>query len=142
MSTKKFTFIIFFVSLAICGSFLLVAFLVDCWTSVGSFSDLVCSDFGETKIQPLFWSFIPLLVTSLILFFVRREVFVTWAKIGLPLFVLMLAIIFYTYNNEPRVGGWVDWGSDDQLATVLLPPLFFLISLIIIIRMSFKSRKK
>lgn len=139
MSNKKEVITLFVLSLVIVGGYLLLAFSIDCWNSPGSLSNLLCSDFGETKAQPFFWSFVPILVTSFILLFVRRETFIAWAKFAVPAFVIMLAIIFYTYNNEPAVGGWVDWGSDDQLATLLLPSLFFIISLILVV---VKSQKR
>lgn len=91
--------------------------------------------------EPFLTVSISLFAISVALLFVRRETFIAWAKFAVPAFLIMLAIIFYTYNNEPAVGGWVNWGSDDQLATLLLPSLFFLISLIIIIRTSLKLRK-
>lgn len=91
--------------------------------------------------EPLFWSFLPLLAISLILLFVRRGTFIAWVKFAVPAFVIMLAVIFYTYNNTPQMGGWVNWGSDEEFATVLLPPLFFLISLAVIIYKQLKLRK-
>jgi len=91
--------------------------------------------------EPLFWSFLPLLAISFILLFVKRETFLAWVKFGVPAFVVMLAIILYTYNNTPQMGGWVNWGSDEEFATVLLPPLFFLISLAVIIYKQLKLRK-
>ena len=45
-------------------------------------------------IEPLLWSFLPLLVVSLILFFVRREVFIAWAKFAGVVFPLMLGILY------------------------------------------------
>lgn len=114
----------------------------------GSFN-LGCSDNGPlcnnplTPIpgEPFLAVSISLLATSLLLLFARRETFILWAKFAVPAFIAMLAIIFYTYNNEPIIGGWVSFGSDDQLATVLGPSLFFLISLVIIAVKSYRLRQ-
>lgn len=83
--------------------------------------------------EPLLWSFLPLLAVSFTLLFFKREIFIAWAKFGAPAFVVMLAVIYYTYNNAPASGGWVNWGSDEQVASVLLPILYVAISLGIVI---------
>jgi len=128
---------IFILSFAWIGIFAYLANTVDCWPRVSSF---LCGDFSETKLQPLFWSALPLPVIAIGLFIFRREVFLTWAKFAVPAFIIMIGIMLYTYNNTPDVGGWVDWGSDDQFATLTLPPLFFIISVIIIARKARRLR--
>ncbi len=96
---------------------------------------------GENIPEPLLWSFLPLLLITPILFFVRREVFLTWVKFASVFFPLMLAILLYTYNNTPVTGSWISGPTDDQLASVFLPPLFVIISLAIIAIKSWKLRK-
>src|SRR3989338_3717361 len=93
--------------------------------------------------EPLFCGFLPLLAISLILLFLRREIFMVWAKFAAVGFPLMLAILLYTYNNKPTSGGFGLAGliSDEMLATVFLPALFFIISLVVIIVKSRKLRK-
>ena len=141
MFHKKFVSIIFIISLVIVGGASLLIFSIDCWGSTSAFENFLCNGFFEQKIEPLLWSFLPLLAISFILLFVRRETFIAWAKFAAPAFAVMLAVIFYTYNNKSQMGGWVNWGSDEEFATVLLPPLFFLISLAIIIYKQRKLRK-
>ena len=91
--------------------------------------------------EPFLAFSIPLLFMTPILFFVRREVFITWAKFAGVFFPLMLAAILYTYNNTPVIGGWISGPTDDQLASVFLPPLFVIISIAIIGVKSWKLRK-
>lgn len=140
---NKVALILFLVTLVVVVGTVAVGMSMECSYYEGQtpVSNMGCYDFLEKKIQPTLVTFVPLLVVSIILLFVRRETFVAWVKFAVPAFVIMFGIIFYTYNNEPAIGGWVNWGSDDQLATLLLPSLFFLISLIIIIRSSLKLRK-
>ena len=142
MNQKGISLTIFFVSLVIVVGTLLFAFTVNCWNATSSTANFLCDGFAEEKINPLFWSTLPLLVISIILLFVKRETFITWAKVATPAFLAMLALMFYTYNNTPQMGGWVNWGSDEEFATVLLPPLFFLISLAVIIYKQLKLREK
>lgn len=103
-------------------------------------SAFFCSDWG-VQLRSLFfvWS-IPMLILSIIFFSMAPRVFFTWAKFAVPAFIIMVGIMLYTYNNTPDVGGWVDWGSDDQFATLTLPPLFFIISVIIIARKARRLR--
>ena len=91
--------------------------------------------------EPVFYSSVSLLLVAITLFFVRREVFITWAKFAAVTFPLMLGIMLYTYNDAPMRSGFGLSGliSNEQFATAILPPLFFLISLIIIV---VKSRKR
>lgn len=92
--------------------------------------------------EPLFWGFLPLLAVSLILLFLRREVFMAWAKFAAVGFPIMLAVLLYTYNNGPSTGGFGLAGliSDEMLATAFLPALFFIISLVIIITKKVRSK--
>jgi|SRR3989344_3269008 len=115
---------------------------VQCSSGIGGdrVTDIACYEFIEQVVQPLLLSFITFFVVSLVLVFLRREVFFTWAKFAVPAFIIMVGIMLYTYNNTPDVGGWVDWGSDDQFATLTLPPLFFIISVIIIARKARRLR--
>ena len=53
----------------------------------------------------------------------------------------MLVVLLYTHNNVPVTGGWIGGPTDDQLATVFLPPLFLIISLLIIGIKSWRLRK-
>ncbi|OGM92550.1 hypothetical protein A2935_00015 [Candidatus Wolfebacteria bacterium RIFCSPLOWO2_01_FULL_47_17b] len=91
--------------------------------------------------EPIFYSSISLLLVVASLFFVRREVFIAWAKFAAVAFPLMLGILLYTYNDAPMRSGFGLSGliSNEQFATAILPSLFFLVSLIIII---VKSKKK
>ena len=100
------------------------------------------SAFDENIPEPLLWSFLPLLFITLTLFFVRREIFLAWAKFAGIAFPLMLGVLLYTHNNIPVSGGWIGGPTDDQLATVFLPPLFAIISLLIIGVKSWKLRKE
>jgi len=83
------------------------------------------------------------LLVSIALFFVRREVFIVWAKFAAVAFPLMLGIMLYTYNDAPMRSGFGLSGliSNEQFATAILPPLFFLVSLIIISVKSLRLRK-
>ena len=98
--------------------------------------------FGENIPEPLLWSFLPLLIISFILFFVRREVFIAWAKFAGVAFPIILGILLYTFNNTPALGSWIGGPTDDQLASVLLPTSFLIISLLIIIIKSWRLRGK
>ena len=129
-------------SLLIVGSTFLPLWTASCYPAGSLVVDPSCDDFFRAWIEPIFWSFLPLLAISILLFFVKRETFITWAKIASPAFAIMLALMFYTYNNTPQMGGWVNWGSDEEFATVLLPPLFFLISLAVITYKQLKLREK
>ena len=90
--------------------------------------------FGENIPEPLLWAFLSLLFITIPIFFVRREVFLAWAKFAGVAFPLMLGVLLYTYNNESESGGFNPMGAltDEYLATFLLPPLFLIISLFII----------
>jgi len=87
---------------------------------------------------------VPLLIISPILFFVRREVFIAWAKFVIIAFPLMLGILLYTFNNEPATSGLGLGGliPDELLASVTLPALFLIISLLLIGIKSWKLRGK
>lgn len=85
---------------------------------------------------------IPLLIISPFLFFVRREAFIAWAKFAGVAFPIMLGILLYTFNNTPALGSWISGPTDDQLASVLLPTSFLIISLLIIGIKSWKLRGK
>lgn len=136
MSHKKIVGVILVVAICALGFSYVFSGPSVCVTSLWA-----CTDISLQLRSISFVVSIPIALLSIILLFVRRETFIAWARFAVPAFLIMLAIIFYTYNNEPAMGGWVNWGSDDQLATLLLPSLFFLTSLIIIIRSSLKLRK-
>lgn len=140
MNTRTINWTILLVSLAIVTGALIPIISFDCWGSMSTIESFLCSGFYEDKIEPLLWSFLPLLAVSFILLFFKREVFIAWAKFGAPTFVVMLAVIYYTYNNAPASGGWVNWGSDEQVASVLLPILYVAISLGIIIYRRFAKK--
>ena len=114
-----------------------------CTSPDGLLVNIKCYDFLDQKVEPIFWSFLPLLAISLILFFLRREVFMVWVKFAGVAFPIMVAVLLYTYNNGPTPGGFGLAGliSDEMLATAFLPALFFIISLVIIIVKSIKLRK-
>src|SRR3989344_2824986 len=124
------------------GSFLPV-WTANCYLPGSLIVDIYCADFFDKYVEPLFWGFLPLLAISLILLFLRREVFTAWVKFAAVGFPLMLAILLYTYNNKPTSGGFGLAGliSDEMLATAFLPALFFIISLVIIIYKQLKLRK-
>ena len=67
-----------------------------------------------------------------------------WAKFAAVGFPIMLAVLLYTYNNEPTSGGFGLAGliSDEMLATAFLPALFFIISTILIIAKKLRSKSK
>src|SRR3989344_2836254 len=92
-----------------------------------------CVDTMNNVVEPIFFAFLPILVIFPILFFLRREVFIAWAKFATVAFPLMLGIMLYTYNDAPMRSGFGLSGliSNEQFATAILPPLFFLVSLII-----------
>ena len=133
MNHKKIIWVLLIVSLLILGGIFGIA-LADYF--LPSFHDFLYrigdGNFVEGKIHPVFFAFLPLLFITSILFFVRRETFLAWAKFAAPAFPLMLVVLLYTHNNVPVTGGWIGGPTDDQLATVFLPPLFLIISLLII----------
>lgn len=141
MKTKKIAAIISFLSVSVIIAVVLKGLSLKCAYDVGGqhFTDGSCFDFIETKLQPIFWSFVPLLAISIILFFVRQEVFKAWVKFAIPGFVGMVALMFYAYSLPP-LGGFMNWGDYDQLATLTLPPLFFLVSIIIIAKKASQIR--
>ncbi|MCR4330411.1 MAG: hypothetical protein NUV49_00815 [Patescibacteria group bacterium] len=102
---------------------------VQCWDNPIVF----CAAEGfEEKFHPLLWSFLTLFLVTLPLFIVRRGAFIAWAKFAVVAFPLMLGILLYTFNNTPVTGSWISGPTDDQLASVLLPSLFVIISFAII----------
>ncbi len=143
MNTKYIVLIILIISFLVLGGSILATKLVTCSSLDGLYIDVNCFKFFKQKIEPLFWSFLPLFAISFILLFFKQEVFVAWARFGLPTFFIMLAVIYYTYNNAPSTGGaWFDWGSDEQFASTLLPIIFFFGSLIVIIRKKISLSRK
>jgi len=142
MNYKKIALGIVIISVIItAGSVALAQFAKCGLPDQSSLSNMLCSGFYEQKIEPLFWSFLSLLPIAVLLYFIRREVFIAWAKFAAVAFPLMLAIMLYTYNDAPMRSGFGLSGliSNEQFATAILPSLFFLVSLIIII---VKSRKR
>src|SRR3989344_1539071 len=109
----------------------------------GILEDRNCVTLVNNISEPIFWSFLSLLPITFILFFLRRETFLAWAKFAGVTFPLMLGILLYTYNNAPTEGGFGLAGliSDEMLATVFLPPIFVIASLLIIGIKSWKLRK-
>lgn len=140
---NKSIILVFIISVAVVLGSLLVASISECIYIKTSFDSFVCGGSFEKYIEPIFWGFLPVLVISLILLFLRREIFLAWVKFAGVTFPLMLVVLFYTYNNGPTPGGFGLAGliSDEMLATAFLPALFFIISLIIIIVKSLKLRK-
>lgn len=143
MNYKKIILTIFALSFVVAGGSFLPVWTVGCYPPGSLIVDIHCTDFFNKYIEPLFWGFLPLLAISLILLFLRREIFLAWAKFAAVAFPLMLAVLLYTYNNKPSTGGFGLAGliSDEMLATAFLPALFFIISLILIItqKLSLKS---
>ncbi|MEK7555842.1 MAG: hypothetical protein AAB523_00975 [Patescibacteria group bacterium] len=140
MNKKKIVPVLFVVSALFTGALFFP--VQDFFCVEESIKERECITSIINVIEPLLWSFLPLLVVSLILFFVRREVFIAWAKFAGVVFPLMLGILLYTFNNTPVTGSWIGGPTDDQLASVLLPSLFLIISLLIIIIKSWKLRGK
>ena len=103
-----------------------------------------CNEFFLQVRSLLFILSLPLLLLTPILFFVRREAFVLWAKFAGVAFPLMLGILLYTFNNAPTPGGFGLAGliPDEQLASATLPLLFVLISIILISVESWRLRGK
>ena len=83
-----------------------------------------------------------LLLITPILFFVRRETFVLWAKFAGVAFPVMLGILLYTFNNAPTPHGFGLAGliPDEQVASATLPLFFVIISIILISVKSWKLR--
>lgn len=94
--------------------------------------------------EPFLAVSIAFFIILIILSFLRREVFMAWAKFAAVGFPIMLAVLLYTYNNEPTSGGFGLAGliSDEMLATAFLPALFFIISTILIIAKKLRSKSK
>ena len=90
--------------------------------------------------DPIAIAFSTPFIITLILFFLRREAFIAWAKFAVVAFPLMLGILLFTFNNTPVTGDWISGPTDDQLASILLPSLFLIISLLIIGIKSWKLR--
>ncbi|MEK7555834.1 MAG: hypothetical protein AAB523_00935 [Patescibacteria group bacterium] len=90
--------------------------------------------------DPIAIAFSTPFIITLILFFLRREAFIAWAKFAVVAFPLMLGILLFTFNNTPVTGSWISGPTDDQLASILLPSLFLIISLLIIGIKSWKLR--
>jgi len=105
-SKNKSAILIFIVSAVIVLGSFLVARISECAYIDTGFDSFVCGGSFEKYIEPIFWAFLPLLAISLILLFLRREVFMAWVKFAAVGFPLMLAILLYTYNNKPTSGGF------------------------------------
>jgi len=145
MNNKKIVLFIFVFSFAVVGSSFLPVWTSSCYPPGSLIVDIHCADFFNKYIEPLFWAFLPLLAISLILLFLRREVFMAWVKFAAVAFPIMLAILLYTYNNKPTPGaggfGLAGLISDEMLATAFLPALFFIVSLIVIITKRLKEAR-
>jgi energy-coupling factor transporter transmembrane protein EcfT len=112
-----------------------------CNNSIGK---MHCVSLVNNIAEPTFWAFIPAVASLFILLFVKKEVFKSWAKFALVSFPIMLLILFYTYNNGSPTGS-VGLGpiyTDEDLATIFLPSLFFIVSVVIISLRSHKLRKQ
>lgn len=83
---------------------------------------------------------VPFLITTPILFFVRRETFVAWAKFAAVGFPIMFGVLLYAFNIKHWPGGWVRGPNEAELASIILPPIFILLSFGIIMRMSAKPK--
>ena len=144
-SKNKSAILIFIVSAVIVLGSFLVARISECAYIDTGFDSFVCGGSFEKYIEPIFWAFLPLLAISLILLFLRREVFMAWVKFAAVAFPIMLAILLYTYNNKPTPGaggfGLAGLISDEMLATAFLPALFFIVSLIVIITKRLKEAR-
>ena len=100
-----------------------------------------CNGFFLQVRSLLFVLSLPLIFLSPILFFVRREAFMAWAKFASVAFPLMLGILLYIFNNTPSVNsGWVNLGTQSQLASTFFPPLVVIISLGIIIYKQLRAK--
>lgn len=149
---KKVNLIILVISLTILSCVVVwlwytVVKFSDCsYTQEGVFyMDSACQDFYEgqqDKLSPFLISFLSLLPITLILFFVRRETFFLWAKFAAVAFPVMLGTLLYTFHNESGGGSWVGGPTNAQFAAFALPPLFLLISLILITYKTIKLRGK
>ncbi len=83
----------------------------------------------------------PLIITSILLFFFREEIFTAWCKFAVFAFPIMVILLLYFFNNEPTYG--LDlFGQDEELMSVILPVLFVGISLLIIGIKSWKLKKQ
>lgn len=87
-------------------------------------------------------AFLPVLIITPVLFFVRRETFMAWAIFAAVGFPIMLGGLLYAFNIPQSTGGWVSGPNEAQVASFLLPGLFVIISLILIAVKSWKLRGK
>lgn len=132
MRYKIYNLAIFIISLTIIVGIAVIWKLTA--TPCSSAPTIYCgADDFEHTFYPFFFSFLPLFAISLVLFFLRYEIFLTWAKFAVVSFPIMLGLLLYTYNNEPGLGSWISGANDDaQIASGILPVLFLLLSLLII----------
>ncbi|MFC1720676.1 hypothetical protein ACFL0K_00235 [Patescibacteria group bacterium] len=100
-----------------------------------------CVNLINNLSEPVFWSFLALLPVTIALFFLRREVFVAWVKFAAIGFPIMLAGLLYTFNMPQSTGSFMGGPSESEIASVVLPGLFLIISLLIIAIKSWKLRK-
>ena len=100
-----------------------------------------CIESTSNIIEPIFWSLIPIILISLILFSLPRQVFITWAKFAAIGFPIMLGGLLYAFNIEQSTGSWIGGPTEAEIAAAILPSLFLLISLVLIIRTAIKSRR-
>lgn len=143
MKQKKIILILFVFSLTFAGGSYMVAgdgFSL-CANNATEYRD--CITLVNNISEPIFWTFLPLLLITPILFFVRRETFFAWAKFAGVAFPLMLATMVYTFNygkvyHSFGAGGL--FSSDAEAAAVLFPPLFTILSLLIIAIKSWRLR--
>ena len=135
---KKYSIIILLVSLAVWIGIAVIWRVTS--SPCRSAPSVLCSAEGfEITFHPLLLAFAALAFVSGLLIFLRRKIFIVWAKFAAIGFPLMLGGLLYTYNIEQSMGGWVSGPTESEIAAVLLPGLFLLISLGIII---YKSIKK
>jgi hypothetical protein len=92
-----------------------------------------------------FFSFFSIVIffLSLILLVLHEEVFQSWKKFAKIYFSISTAIILYFAFSGGRGGNFgVGGGMDTEGATMFLSTLFFIISVIIIVRKWLKLRGK
>ena len=127
---KIYNLMLLLISTSVIGVILFLVKTYNCYQN--GVVDYTCYDFQEQKMQPLFISFLPLLLISVILFFVRREAFIAWAKFAGVAFPLMLGTLLYTFTHESESAAWMSGPSNAQMAMTILPFLFIITSFVII----------
>ncbi|MFC1775338.1 hypothetical protein ACFLY0_00665 [Patescibacteria group bacterium] len=138
---KKIDLVLFFISICIIIPAIVFDPVVDYFCPTYDQGGRECINFASNIIEPVFWSFLALLPVTIALFFLRREVFVAWVKFAAIGFPIMLAGLLYTFNMPQSTGSFMGGPSESEIASVVLPGLFLIISLLIIAIKSWKLRK-